>query len=244
MKRFPFGLTVAALIAFAFLAGLGVWQVQRLAWKRDLLTKIEALRHAPPQPASALAMRMARGEDVGFTRVQLACTPPSTPSPTVYRYGVHQGAVAWRLLGPCHAVIGGYDGIVVDRGVVERFTGLMAPTAAAFSAPVRVTGILRAPGRKPIFDSDGSAPASGVRTVRIVDSTALARIGATVGLNRPIPYLLAAESETSPPQGVTPAALPQDIPNNHFVYALTWFAFAGMLACFYGALVWRRMRTP
>jgi surfeit locus 1 family protein len=50
------------------------------------------------------------------------------------------------------------------------------------------------------------------------------------------------ESERAAPQGVVPAALPQDIPNNHFVYALTWFALAGILAWFYGALLLRRLR--
>ena len=33
----------------------------------------------------------------------------------------------------------------------------------------------------------------------------------------------------------------KDIPNNHFVYALTWFALAGILAWFYGALLLRRL---
>ena len=61
------------------------------------------------------------------------------------------------------------------------------------------------------------------------------------GLAHPAPYLLAVEAETPAPPGITPAALPQDIPNNHFVYALTWFALAGILAWFYVALVWRRL---
>jgi cytochrome oxidase assembly protein ShyY1 len=45
--RFPVGLTLASLIAFAILIGLGVWQVKRLAWKTDMLARIEAIQHAP-----------------------------------------------------------------------------------------------------------------------------------------------------------------------------------------------------
>jgi len=95
-----------------------------------------------------------------------------------------------------------------------------------------------------MFDSDQVSIADGVATVRIVDRETLARLASVLGLKRPLPYVLSVENESPAPRGIEPAALPTDIPNNHFVYALTWFAFAGMLVIFYGALVWRRMRTP
>ena len=243
MKRFPFGLTLAAGIAFAILIGLGAWQMQRLTWKEALLAKIEALQHAPPASIAAVARRIARGEDLNFTRISAACTAPTEPPASIYRYAVHDGRVAWRLLSPCRLATGGYDGVVVDRGVVERLTGAMTPSAAVFAEPTVVTGVLRAPGARPMFDSGGLATAGGVASVRIIDHDALMKIAAAYGLHRPMPYLLAAESETPAPAGITPAALPQDIPNNHYVYALTWFALAGILAWFYGALVWRRMTT-
>ena len=243
MKRFPFGLTLAAGIAFAVLVGLGAWQMQRLTWKEALLARIEALQHAPPASIIAAASRIARGDDLDFTRVSAACRPDTRPLPPVYRYAVHDGRVAWRLLSPCRLATGGYDGVIVDRGVVERFTGAMTPSAAVFAEPRLVTGVLRAPGARPMFDSGGLSTAGGVASVRIVDRDALMQVAATYGVAHPMPYLLAAESETPAPDGVTPAALPPDIPNNHFVYALTWFALAGILAWFYGALVWRRMTS-
>jgi surfeit locus 1 family protein len=63
------------------------------------------------------------------------------------------------------------------------------------------------------------------------------------GVRQPVPYLLAVEAETPQPPGLQPAAMPQDVPNNHFVYALTWFALAGILLWFYGAMLLRRLRT-
>jgi surfeit locus 1 family protein len=63
-------------------------------------------------------------------------------------------------------------------------------------------------------------------------------------VSEPAPYFLAVESETPAVPGVTPAALPQDIPNNHFVYTLTWFGLAGVLVWTWAAYVWRRMRAP
>lgn len=42
------GLTVATLIALLILISLGTWQMQRLAWKRDLIASTEVLTQAAP----------------------------------------------------------------------------------------------------------------------------------------------------------------------------------------------------
>ena len=42
-------LLLSALIGVGLLSGLGVWQLQRLAWKEDMLAQIAARRDAPPQ---------------------------------------------------------------------------------------------------------------------------------------------------------------------------------------------------
>ena len=42
-RRFPVGLTIAVAISLSILIGLGVWQLQRLAWKESLLARVEAL---------------------------------------------------------------------------------------------------------------------------------------------------------------------------------------------------------
>ena len=50
-RAFPWLLTVLAAAAFVVLVSLGVWQMQRLAWKQDLLARIEAARtNEEPRP--------------------------------------------------------------------------------------------------------------------------------------------------------------------------------------------------
>ena len=50
-SRLPLALAGGvALIAFAILIALGTWQLQRLAWKQDLLQKIDTRMHAAPAP--------------------------------------------------------------------------------------------------------------------------------------------------------------------------------------------------
>ena len=43
-------LTVLSLTAFALLIVLGVWQIERRAWKLALIDRVEQRVHAPAQP--------------------------------------------------------------------------------------------------------------------------------------------------------------------------------------------------
>ncbi|MGI9169677.1 MAG: SURF1 family cytochrome oxidase biogenesis protein, partial [Caulobacteraceae bacterium] len=143
---FPIGLTFAAAIGLAALLGLGVWQVQRLKWKQDLLARIAALQGAPPRSIGPVLMRAATGQAVEFTRVAAACVPPPRPSPMVFRYALRGGQIGWRAIAPCRLADEPYDGILLDRGLVARFAGAMATGAAKFPEPGAVPGALRAGG--------------------------------------------------------------------------------------------------
>ena len=57
------GFTIAAAILFGILIGLGVWQLQRAAWKTQQLKQIAALKRAPPQPIEPVFARVAAGAD-------------------------------------------------------------------------------------------------------------------------------------------------------------------------------------
>jgi surfeit locus 1 family protein len=236
VRRFPIGLTAAAGIALALLVGLGVWQLQRLAWKQDLLARIERLKTAPPQPLSPVMAQAARGADVSFTRVEAACMSP--PSPPIYRYAVHEGVVGWRLMSPCRLADG--SSIALDRGLVNRFTGGMAPVAMAFPPASEVVGVLRKPGAASFLTPAPARAPDGSVTLLSVDPAALRLIAGP----RSVSWYIAVEREVPAGGGLTPAALPEDIPNNHFVYALTWFGLAGVLVWMWAAFVVKRMREP
>jgi surfeit locus 1 family protein len=48
-------LTVLSVTAFALLIALGVWQIERRAWKLALIDRVEQRIHAPAEPAPAPA---------------------------------------------------------------------------------------------------------------------------------------------------------------------------------------------
>jgi surfeit locus 1 family protein len=217
-RRFPIGLTIATLVAFAILCGLGVWQLKRLAWKEDLLARIEVLRTAPAQPLAAV---MAGKGDASWTRVSVTCAP-GQPETLPLVYGVRDGDIVWRATAICRTSAAGYGAILLDLGVVKALTGQPTPAPLALAAPAQAVGVLMAP------KSLGGDRAATV-----------ARFAA----DKPAPYILMVESATPLPPGITPAPLPAEISNRHLEYALTWFGLAVTLLFIYAAMLWRKMRS-
>ena len=225
-RRFPIGLTIATLIAFAILCALGVWQVKRLAWKEDLLARIEVLKTAPAQPLAAVMARAEKGEDVAWTRVSVTCQPDK-PQTLPLVYGVRDGDIVWRATAICRtsapqAGSGGYGAILLDLGVVKALTGQPTPAPVTLAAPAQAVGVLMAPKQ---LGGDRAAT--------------VARFAA----DKPAPYILMVESASPMPAEIVPAPLPAEISNRHLEYALTWFGLAVTLLFIYAAMLWRKMRS-
>lgn len=217
--RFPIGLTIATLIAFAILCVLGGWQLKRLAWKEDLLARIEVLKTAPAQPLATVLT--AKGQDASWTRASVDCAADK-PETLPLVYGVRDGDIVWRATAICRTSAAGYGAILLDLGVVKALTGQPAPTPVALAAPAQAVGVLMAPKQ---LGGDRAAT--------------VARFAA----DKPAPYILMVESATPVPPGVTPAPFPAEISNRHLEYALTWFGLAVTLLFIYAAMLWRKMRS-
>ena len=217
---FPVGLTIATVLAFATLCGLGAWQVQRLHWKQGILARIEALKTAPAMPLVQVLTAEAKPEDLAWTRVSVDCGDVAGPAlPLVY--GVRDGDVVWRAQAACAVLAGPYSLILTDRGVVSALTGQVAPPPRAFDPPRHLVGVLT-----PIKQLGGDR----------------AEILKRFPGRRPAPLVLMVEQETPAPAGLTPAPLPAEISNRHLEYALTWFGLAVTVLFIYAAMLWRRTR--
>jgi surfeit locus 1 family protein len=138
---FPIGLTIATAIAFAILCFLGAWQMQRLAWKQDLLARIETLKTAPPVPLATVLTGPATAEDAAWRRVSVDCRSvglPPLPWPTASARATLSGGPR-RCAGSGQ---GPYNLILVDRGVVPDLTGKVDTPSRAFAEPGHVVGVL------------------------------------------------------------------------------------------------------
>lgn len=233
-RRFPVGLTVAVGIAFLILIGLGTWQVQRLAWKRDLLAQVAALQSAPAADAAPVLARMKAGEPTDFTRVRLDC-PGLAKAPYLQLYSIREGQAGSRLVSACALSGAPYGSILVDRGFVSDSISARPPVDAADRTPLSVTGVLRVP-EPGNFVSPPNDVAGNRWYVRDVPAMAAALKAAD-----PAPLVLMAETSSNPEwKALDPAPLPAEISNRHLEYAGTWYGLAAALAGVYAALLIRR----
>ena len=229
-----------AAAAFIVLVCLGLWQLQRLAWKEAVLASIGARIHAAPAappPEQAWAALDAEAENYRHVSVSGA-------------FLHDKEALVFRATGNGKA---GFDGpgflvltplvqadgaiILVNRGFVplaRRDPATRLPGQIA--GVVTVTGLLRpTEPRNPFTPADN--PAKGEWYTR--DPAAMAR---AQNLARVAPFSIDADAEPANPGGLPlGGATVLAIPNDHLSYALTWFGLAIGLAGVWAAFCWPRL---
>lgn len=231
VRKILFGvLTVAAIVMFM---ALGIWQVQRLVWKTDLIARVNARVHAPAVTAP--------GEDA-WGQVNKAADE--------YRHVTLRGrflndaeAQVYTLsdYGPGYWVMTPFrrdDGTIVyiNRGFVP--TEKRAPATRSEAQPqgeVIVTGLLRMPEVKGWLLSQANDPEHDAWYRRDVAAMAQARHIGTVA-----PYFVDADNSPNPGGWPKGGLTVVKFPNSHLMYAITWFSMAVMLAGVSVWLVWFR----
>jgi surfeit locus 1 family protein len=213
---------VTAACAIAVLLALGVWQLQRLQWKEDLLTEIVAKLSAEPVTLeTALA-----SESTEFVKV--VASGKFIHQAEARLIAVFDGGPGWEIITPLATEDGRY--ILVDRGI--------APDAATIDRPserVELLGILRGhqSGRGPFVpDND---PAKGQWYWWDVPAM-LQASNPPPGLKQVpvILHLLPQHQDRGFPQPVMAAA---GLTNNHLQYAITWFSLALVLLAVAGIYI-------
>lgn len=209
---FLIGLASIALLLFVGFCALGVWQVQRLAWKRDLITRVDTRIHALPAPAPASASKADEYRRVVATGTFLHDKAALVQASTV------RGPGYW-VLTPLRRADGAI--LFVNRGFVpDRRTTYGRPAGA-----VRVTGLVR------LTEPDGgflraNDPAANRWYSRDIAAIARSRNIAAA------PYFIDAQASPTPGYPIGGLTVVR-FPNNHLQYAITWFALAAMTVAGY-----------
>lgn len=210
-------LALSLSLACAGLCALGVWQVQRRAWKLDLIERVDTRIHAAPVAApapSAWPGVSAVRDEYRHVRLEGRFLPGRD---TRVQALTVLGAGFW-VLSPLRTDDGAV--VLVNRGFVPDGDDAAAPPAGR----TQVTGLLR------LSEPQGgflrrNAPAQDRWYSRDVSAIAHAR-----GLDAVAPYFVDADAAVGvagwPRAGLTVTRFS----NNHLGYALTWFALAAMVA--------------
>ncbi len=211
--------TVPVLIA---LVGFGTWQVQRLHWKETLIAEREARLAAPPLSIAAVPSMTAA---LDHRRVRAAGTFLHDREMHLVARS-HRGRVGVRVVTPLALAGGGH--VLVDRGWVPRAgTDPATRPDGQIRRSVEIVGILRADGRPSGWTPDNQ-PDDGVW--HYVDIRAMA---ARAGISDVRDFVVVAGPAANPGGHPMGARFVVEVVNNHLQYAITWYAFALVLAAIY-----------
>ncbi|HEY8564176.1 MAG TPA: SURF1 family protein [Beijerinckiaceae bacterium] len=231
---------LATLVALAILIGLGSWQLQRKAWKENLIAQVDARAHGAPQPLPPEARWPDwKAEDEEFRRV--TAQGRLEPDKTVLLNGILPGATrgmplqGYYVFAPLRLEDGGT--VMINRGFIPSELKDQPGTPWRGEAgPTTLNGLLRAPERRSLFVPEND-PARETWFVRDVGEMARAR-----GLDRVAPFYVEVENTPGAPPWPKPGQAFVDLPNNHLQYALTWFGIAATLLGVFGVFARQRLR--
>jgi surfeit locus 1 family protein len=192
--------TIMTAVMLIVLIALGLWQLQRMAWKETMLKNLAL-------PVLVLSAPAKMTADMELRRVQISCPEVSFADVKIRDYAAF--TPQYRAFTKCPGV----DGIVVvDHGFNTTRGNPIANPRRQFEGTVREwqpeSWALRVAGAKRIKRAD---------------------FGAAGAVS---PFFVKA--------GPPPKA--SNIANNHFAYAIQWFAFAGVLTVIYGLFAVRLWR--
>lgn len=219
--------TVATTIALAILVGLGVWQMERLHWKLDLIARIDARMAAPAAPPPPQT-EWARLDPKALEYRHLRLTGAFRHDKELHYFAQdEQGGAGYDIVTPLVLADGGV--VLVDRGFVpEELKDPARRKAGNVEGEVTLTGVARAPQGRSSF----TAPDDQARNIWFTRDPAT--MGPATGLAPVAPFYVEADATPNPGGWPKGGRTRVDIRNEHFQYALTWFGLAlGLVAVYF-----------
>jgi surfeit locus 1 family protein len=231
---------LCALAGFVFLTSLGIWQLQRLAWKEALIARV-ALRMQMsfvPWPPAEAGWPNVNAEQHEYLHVRVTGTFRHDLEALCYELlsearGKFSGPGYW-VLTPLETAAGAT--FIVNRGFVPLDRKDAATRGEGqVAGKVTVIGYLRLPERRSWF-TPADDPAHHLWQAR--DPAAIAK---AYGLAHAAPFFVDADAAANPgglPQGGETKLV---FPNNHLGYAITWFGLALALIAVFAAFAWKQL---
>jgi surfeit locus 1 family protein len=224
MLRFrpSFWPTLVSIPALLLLLGLGIWQLERLAWKEALIANFSARVGEAPLETAPDGRSV---DDIEYRRVRL--TGRYLNDKEMFLAGrTFNNRGGWHVLTPFVTDDGAT--VIVDRGWIplDRKDRAGRPQSL-IEGPTSVEGVIRRPNVRGYFTPENEPDRNLWFSA---DVEAMAR-AAGVGPVRP--YLVEGLRQAIPGGFPVGAEIRFALRNDHLQYAITWFSLAIALVVIY-----------
>ena len=223
--------TLAMLVVFL---GLGIWQIERKAWKEALIDTLTRRLEAQPQdlPPSVDWTRLDPA-NAEFRRVRLNVQFSKSNDALVYTSGsqIRDDVKGQGYFVFSPAKLAGGETVVVNRGFTPDKT--YPPSEGA----QQIIGVLRWPEPPSWFTPERDS--AGIWYAR--DHLAMAQAQGWGQAGGQVAPFYIEQEDPVPPGGVPhPSVLKVRLRNDHLQYAITWFGLAAVTAIMFA--LWARRR--
>lgn len=198
---------------------LGVWQIQRLAWKTDLIDRMTQAQQSEPR-----ALWPHEWMDPAYLY-----TPVELNGEFLHAYERHiaprtkDGRVGFHVLTP-FLYEDGQTIVFVNQGFIDNEK--RDQPRQRVEGIVTLTGVLRPLDTKPAFVADHNVQEM---TLNWADTEALIKnFSLTPGRVIPVLVYQTQHLATDVEDGIEPHDVAPALRNNHAQYALFWFVMAGL----------------
>jgi len=222
-----------ALLAFVTMTttAMGIWQIQRLGWKKALIARVESRVHAAPIAPPESAWSALDRDQHEYLRVRVSGSFQHELEIPVYASTI-RGSGYW-IMTPFTTERGT---IWINRGFVDA--AHRNPSTRPYDqndTPIEISGLLRMPEHANLF-LRANVPDEQRWYARNPNEFSSAR-----GIPPPsAPWFLDQDNTIADTQWPIPGMTIIQFRNSHLSYALTWFALAGLSVC--GVFLVRRHR--
>jgi surfeit locus 1 family protein len=226
-RFWPSAFTAAVVI---ILVSLGIWQLERLQWKQQLIGRIEA-RLSEPEielPGKDVELR-----DLEYRKVSFAGKFAQDREARLFAIN-KRGAPGYHIFA--RFLLKDGRTLIVNRGwIPKEVSDQELHDIRPGQAQVTLTGRVRLSQSKGPF-----TPANDVEA-NVWYYADLDAIATYFSVSDPVPIFVELDDDTTgkwPRGGVTRF----DIANNHLQYAITWFALAGVFVFMFGLWQFRERK--
>ena len=218
MKPRIWPILLVSAIGITILLGLGIWQVERLAWKEGLIAELDNRMKAEPISLQNALEKKAADQELEYVKVKLT---GQIAGNSLRKVASVNGQPGWEILSPFKTADGQLA--LIDLGAIAENQSFNAnDTQLTFEAVIRIHN--KGAG---FFDADND-PVQNIWYWWDLPEMMATAFDKSDGV--PVPFILQklpSASDNNLPVSEAPKI---ELTNNHLGYAITWFGLAAALA--------------
>ncbi len=227
-------LTIVGIALFFGFVTLGTWQVQRRAWKLDLMERVETRLHQAPLSIAQLGSATPPdqiGEQYAYQPV--FAQGQWLADKTIFSQALTEIGSGFWVITPLQMADG--SSVLVNRGFVPE--GQRSAVQSAPQGDVRIEGLLRASetGRGFLRENDPANNKWYARDVKAISAALGLANAKPFFIDQGIPANVHVNADTPLPASATQGPWPRSgmtvvkFHNSHAVYIATWYSLALMV---------------